>query len=129
QQQRMVELLKAEQVQVLLAEYGPMGDALVSACRDAKVPLVVHFHGYDAHMHPIVEAAGGYKALFAAAAAIVVVSRGMEARVLELGAARERVHYNCYGIDLEHFTASDPDQAPPHFLAVGRFVEKKAPQL
>jgi glycosyltransferase involved in cell wall biosynthesis len=129
QHQRLVELLKAERVQVLLAEYGPMGDALVDACSDAGVPLVVHFHGYDAHMHSIAEAAGGYRRMLDAAAAIVVVSRGMEARLLELGAPKDRLHYICYGIDLERFTAADPDKAPPHFLAVGRFVEKKAPHL
>lgn len=129
QHHRLVEVLKAKRVQVLLAEYGPMGESVVDACKEAGVPLVVHFHGYDAHMRSIAEAAGGYRKLLSAAAAVVVVSRGMEQRLLELGAPRERLHYNCYGIDLEQFAVGAPDQQAPQLLAIGRFVEKKAPQL
>jgi hypothetical protein len=32
----------------VLAESGPTGVAMLKACRMANVPLVVHFHGYDA---------------------------------------------------------------------------------
>ena len=60
---------------------------------------------------------------------MVVVSREMERQLLQLGADAARLHYNCYGIDVARFRAGRPDQAPPHFLAVGRFVAKKAPQL
>ena len=53
----------------------------------------------------------------------------MEAQLLRIGAPREKVVYNCYGIDVDRFTPGRPDLAPPHFLAVGRFAEKKAPHL
>lgn len=126
---RTVELLHARGIQVVLAEYGNMGHMLVDTCREAGVPLVTHFHGFDAHVHRLAEEYHGYKALFAQAAALVVVSRSMEQRLLALGAPREKVHYNCYGIDVERFHPANAAQAPPQFLAVGRFVDKKAPQL
>lgn len=121
--------LRSERVDVLLAEYGPTGEALIESARGAGVPLVVHFHGYDAHKKETLERHGNYKRLFNAAAAIVVVSRAMEQQLLALGAPRERLHYIVYGTDTEHFTSGDPAKDPPRFVAVGRFTDKKAPQL
>jgi glycosyltransferase involved in cell wall biosynthesis len=126
---RTVELLRDRRVDVVLAEYGVMGEAMVSACHDAGVPLVAHFHGHDAHKHQVVADHNGYKRLIAGAAALVVVSRSMEQRLIALGAPRDKVHYNCYGIDVQRFAAGRPASAPPHFTAIGRFVDKKAPHL
>jgi glycosyltransferase involved in cell wall biosynthesis len=36
---------------------------------------------------------------------------------------------NPYGVDLDRFQGAQPAQAEPLFLAVGRFVDKKAPHL
>ena len=41
----------------------------------------------------------------------------------------EKIFLNSYGVDLNFFKGADPVSAPPTFLAVGRFVEKKAPYL
>ncbi|MCC6542789.1 MAG: glycosyltransferase [Flavobacteriales bacterium] len=114
---------------VVLAEYGTMGAEIAAACERAGVPLVAHFHGFDAHRTDYIEHYGGYRTLFEYAAALVVVSRTMEAQLLALGAPRSKVIYNCYGIDVDRFVPGRPDLAPPHFLAVGRFAEKKAPHL
>ena len=126
---RIATLLCEQRVQVVLAEYGPTGEELLTSCRMAGVPLVVHFHGHDAHERGVLERYQGYRRLIEGAAAFVVVSRGMEEQLLRLGAPREKVFYNCYGIDVERFDGGRPDEAPPHFLATGRFVEKKAPVL
>lgn len=126
---RIASALRRQRVQVLLAEYGPTGEALVDSAREAGVPLVVHFHGYDAHKQAIMERYNNYKRLFGSAAALVVVSRAMEQHLLALGAPREKLHYIVYGIDVGQFPPGDPSQAPAHFLGVGRFTDKKAPQL
>lgn len=118
-----------QRVRAVLAEYGPMGAALLGACRLAGVPLVVHFHGYDASVKRVIEHHRGYADLFGGAAAVVVVSRAMEARLLGLGAPRERLHYNPYGVDTALFSGAEPQRSRPLFVAVGRFVEKKAPEL
>ncbi|MGB3526587.1 MAG: glycosyltransferase [Flavobacteriales bacterium] len=126
---RITKQLRNHRTDVLLAEYGPTAEKLIDSAREAGVPLVAHFHGYDAHKLEILERYGNYKRLFHAAAAIVVVSRAMERQMLALGAPREHLHYIVYGTDTERFTSGDPATNPPHFVAVGRFTDKKAPQL
>lgn len=128
-QRRIARQLVQAKAQVVLAEYGTTAHAMLEPCRRAGVPLVAHFHGFDAHKDAAARTTGGYRALFAQAAALVVVSRAMEQRLLDLGAPREKLIYNCYGIDAERFAQGDPAAAPPRFVAVGRFVDKKAPHL
>jgi len=49
--------------------------------------------------------------------------------LIDLGAPPEKVHYNSCGCDSEKFRPTKPGENPPQFVSVGRFVEKKAPQL
>jgi glycosyltransferase involved in cell wall biosynthesis len=114
---------------VVLAEYGNTGTRVAEACQRSRVPLVVHFHGYDASVRTVVTENGCYRDVFASSAGIVAVSRHMEEGLLKLGAPRGKVHYNPYGVDLARFAVADPSTSEPVFLAVGRFVEKKAPHL
>ncbi len=117
-------------VQAVLAEYGEMGVLAMEACRQAAVPLIVHFHGYDASLHSVLqEHAETYPIMFREAAAIIAVSRAMQKKLITLGAPPEKVHYNPYGVDCEEFGGADPASTPPTFIAVGRFMEKKAPQI
>ena len=117
-------------VQAVLAEYGPTGVLLMDVCRRLDLPLIVHFHGADAYKEGVIRVyAERYRRLFETAAAVVAVSHDMERQLLELGAPRARLHCNPCGVDLARFTATDPGRNPPHFLAVGRFVDKKAPCL
>jgi len=114
----------------VLAEYGPVGALVAEACGRLGLPLVVHFHGYDASVREVLEEhKESYPRMFEAAWAVVAVSRAMQRKLVSLGAKPEKVHYNPYGIDCGAFGGAEPGEAPPVFLAVGRFVEKKAPQL
>jgi glycosyltransferase involved in cell wall biosynthesis len=126
---RIAELFKKHRIDVVLAEYGNTAAVLVDACRMADVPMVVHFHGIDAHGSDYHQRFVNYRELFKFASKLVVVSRSMEQQLLALGAPREKVVFNCYGVDLDIFKDGDPGSAPPTFISVGRFVEKKAPQL
>ena len=115
---------------VVLAEYGPTGVDVMEACRRANLPLVVHFHGYDASRREVLETyAEAYVELFRQAAGIVAVSREMQRRLISLGAPAEKVHYNPCGVDCREFVGADPKNSSPTLLAVGRFVEKKGPKL
>jgi len=114
----------------VLAEYGTAGVGVMSACLRARIPLIVHFHGYDASMRDVfVEHAATYPRLFQQASAIVVVSRAMERKLAAMGAPARKLRYNPYGVDCLEFAGADPAHAPATFLAVGRFTPKKAPQL
>jgi glycosyltransferase involved in cell wall biosynthesis len=117
-------------IDVVLAEYGLSGVAVLDACREAGIPLIVHFHGFDAYDQKVLEGAGKrYPELFDYASAVIAVSQDMERQLVQLGAPREKVKYNPYGVDIDLFRGGDPASASPIFLAVGRFVDKKAPQL
>jgi colanic acid/amylovoran biosynthesis glycosyltransferase len=115
---------------VVLAEYGPVGVKVAEACRIARVPLVVRFHGYDASTKDVLDRYGqAYRHLFDKAAAVISVSQAMMRRLRDLGAPAGKLHYVVYGVDCDRFRGSQPGDAPPIFLATGRFVDKKAPHL
>jgi len=115
---------------VVLAEFGPTGVAVMGACRQLGLPLVVHFHGYDASVREVLgRYAAGYSLMFRQAAALVAVSRRMQARLIEMGAPPEIVHYNPCGVSCERFGGAEPSRSPPVVLAVARFVEVKGPLL
>jgi colanic acid/amylovoran biosynthesis glycosyltransferase len=114
----------------VLVEFGHIAVQAMDSCRALGLPMIVHFHGFDAHSGSILERYGArYGEMFEQAAAIVVVSRTMQDALLALGAPAEKMHHVPYGVDLNRFRAGVPEHAPATFLAVGRFVEKKAPLL
>ena len=122
--------LKRLGIGVVLAEYGPTAVAVLPACRAAGVHLAVHFHGYDLSRSDILETHRiGYRALFAEAAAMIVVSASMKRRLEEMAGPSERIFLIPCGVDCELFRAVDAAANPPAFVAVGRFVDKKAPHL
>lgn len=128
----LVRHLRTSGTDVVLAQYGPTGVVLTEVCRAADVPLVVHFHGYDAYREDVLDAWGeGYGRLFSAATAVIAVSRDMMEQLGRLGAPREKLRLRPYGIDLEKFSDERPARTggPPRLLTVGRFVDKKAPHL
>ena len=125
---QVVSFLAKHRVQALLAEYGPIGYLFMEACRDAGVPLFVHFHGYDAskllrsrrHVR-------NYRELFRAAAGVIAPSRFLADKLAAIGCPFEKLHVVPCGIDPSRFQPSSRE--PGRILAVGRLVEKKAPHL
>lgn len=122
--------LMRRRVQAVLAEFGTIGARVYRACERTGIPLIVHFHGYDAYQRSRIEGhRRGYQEMFGMAAAIVAVSHDMEEQLMALGAPRDKIVYCPCGVDVEGFSGAKPGAAPPTFLAVGRFVDKKAPHL
>jgi colanic acid/amylovoran biosynthesis glycosyltransferase len=114
----------------VLAEFGPVGAQAMHACKILNLPLTVYFHGYDASARPTLERFGArYREMFDQVAAMVAVSTPVREALISLGAPPEKIHYIPNGVDIERFGQGRPEEAPPVFLAVGRFVEKKGPQL
>jgi colanic acid/amylovoran biosynthesis glycosyltransferase len=119
--------LRKHQIEVVLAEYGPTAVSVADACEAAGVPLVAHFHGWDAYQLPRdPEVRRQYRRLFELARAIVVPSRHMRRHLIELGAPKDLVHVNVYGV-AQPETLAMPEENDPIFAAVGRFTPKKAP--
>ncbi len=121
--------LTRNRVQCVLAEYGTTSGYIVSECYRRNIPLIAHFHGYDSSVESVLkDNLSRYQLLFRKAAFIVVVSRAMKKKLLELGAPDSKLVYNVYGPSNEFITIK-PNYLSKKVLAVGRFVDKKAPHL
>jgi len=128
--QALKEFFKSHAIDVVLAEFGHMGTRVMDVCQEERIPLVVHFHGADAYDYAALKEFGEkYHTMFHTAAVLIAVSRHMEKKLVELGAPKEKIHYSPCGMDPLMFHGSDPAKAPPVFLTVGRFVDKKAQHL
>ena len=116
--------------QAVLVEFGQVAVQAMSACRRLRLPMIVHFHGFDVHSRSILDRVEArYAQLFEQAAALIVVSSSMEKELLRLGAPRAKTHYLPNAVDPSHFRVAAPGLSSPTFVAVGRFVQKKGPQL
>jgi len=121
--------LKNNRIDAVLAEYGMTGVAVQSVCVKLKIPLFVHFHGYDATNRLVVDPIKDkYKEMFRVAYGVFVVSNHMKKMIAALGCPPVKMILNHYG-PAEHYFTVKPDYASKAFLSVGRFVEKKAPEL
>lgn len=124
----IADYLKAQKVDVLLAEYGPTGVAMVDVCKRLDIPLIVHFHGFDAyHYKTIRDYRIRYNKMFTKAKAIIAVSQDMKKELIKLGADEEKVFINPYGVDVNKFSNASPENSSPLFIAVGRLTAKKSP--
>jgi glycosyltransferase involved in cell wall biosynthesis len=127
---RFKQYLKQHEIGVVMAEYGMVGADAAEICAMAGVPLVVHFHGHDAHRNRIVDAyRDRYKTMFTQVKAIVVVSETMKQALRALGAPLEKLHLNVYGTAIPELDFTNALPQPPVFFSAGRFVPKKAPYL
>jgi colanic acid/amylovoran biosynthesis glycosyltransferase len=124
----LIESWKANNVQVVLAEYGLSGVEVMNACKTANLPLVVHFHGFDAYRDDVLRDYGDrYLELFEYASKIIVVSKAMRDQLLYLKCPSEKIEWLPYGVDTELFSPPESQVERHHFVACGRFVPKKSP--
>ena len=127
----ILEIIRINEIKCVLAEYGPLGGELTKVCKKANVPLIVHFHGRDAyHYETLKKYKKKYREMFNYASAVIGVSTDMVQQLEKVGAKKETLHLNPYGPNQELFFPSHKvKQTPIHFLSVGRFCDKKAPDL
>src|ERR1017187_7101517 len=103
---QIASVLKQLGIGIVLAEYGPTAVSFLPVCRSAGVRLAVHFHGYDLSLSSTLKTyRAGYKALFAEAAAIIVVSAAMKRRLEKMIGPSERIFLIHYGVECEFFRA------------------------
>jgi glycosyltransferase involved in cell wall biosynthesis len=115
-------------VDVMLAEFGPAGADIAPHAKALGIPLLVHFHGHDAHRKSVVDPyRERYRQMFASAEAILSVSRFMTRTLIDLGADPSRVIYNPYGPRDRFFEVTPTYERT--VLALGRFTDIKANYL
>ncbi len=121
-----IKSLKKNKIQVILAQYGPTGHRILEICKLLNIPLVIHFHGYDASVRDIIKQHNNYTEAFAYASKVIVVSKQMEKKLIALGCSTEKIVYNpCAPHD--DFLKIEPKFLKKQFVSIGRFTNKKAP--
>ncbi len=116
-------------VHTVLAEYGPSGAEMFEICFELEIPLIVHFHGYDAYRSDILQSYGkGYPEMFSKMSAAVVVSNDMKNQLVKLGCDPEKIFLIPYGIELKYFYQPSKTTMGLRLVSCGRFVEKKSPE-
>jgi glycosyltransferase involved in cell wall biosynthesis len=114
-------------IDCVLAEYGTTAAYALKVCKSLKLPLIAHFHGFDASIYTVLkDNEEAYIELFKYASAILVVSKVMKIKLLELGCSESKLVYNPYGPDDAFFDIC-PSFQSEQFIGIGRFVDKKAP--
>ncbi len=125
----LINSLKKEKVDCVLAEYGPTACATLKVVQHLKIPMVVHFHGYDASIKKVLaDYKEPYKKVFDYAKSVIAVSDKMKETLINAGCPCDKIIISVYGPDPVFFN-NHPLYHTQQFIAVGRFVEKKAPSL
>jgi glycosyltransferase involved in cell wall biosynthesis len=125
----LINSLKREKIDCVLAEYGITACAALNVVEHLKIPMVVHFHGYDASVKSILaDYKEQYKKMFAYVKAVIVVSKKMKQTLIDCGCSAEKLIVSVYGPDPVFFNIN-PCRNSQQFIAIGRFVEKKAPNV
>lgn len=125
----LIKSFKKHKINLVLAEYGPTGVEILKVCQKLGLPLVVHFHGFDASETATLDKYHlGYKNIFSYASSIISVSTKMKEKLIQLGCVESKIKTIPCGPS-ELFFNINPAFKKQQFLAIGRFVEKKAPYL
>jgi len=121
--------LSKNKIEVVLAEFGTTAAKSFDVIRALKLPLIIHFHGFDAHQTDVVEENfDRYQLAFEYADSIVAVSQTMKEALINLGAPKNKITVNPCSPNPAFFELSRSLEADnQQIMFVGRFVEKKAP--
>lgn len=125
-EQLMIDSLKENNIDVVLAEYGTHAHHILPAIKKTGLPLVVHFHGYDASIKTVIHNHNNYKAVFEYASKVIAVSKVMAEKLLSFGCPKDKIIYNVYG-PWPEFQQVVPTYFKKQFIGIGRFTDKKAP--
>lgn len=125
----LIRSLKKHKINVILIEYGISAAESLDILIKANIPFVVHFHGYDAFRYDVLaKYTEKYREVFKKACKIVSVSSLMSEQLRTLGCPEQKLLYNPYGPN-NNFLEVSPNYDSHQVISVGRFTEKKAPQL
>ncbi|APX24558.1 MULTISPECIES: glycosyltransferase [Salipiger] len=125
---RLAAWLRAERVEVILAEFGTQALVVAKLAQELGIPCFTYFRGTDASFalrsRQIVRA---YRRMMPRLAGVFSVSRFLLDNLARHGVTHPNAHVVPSGVDIRRFTPGE--KSPGSFLAVGRMVEKKAPQV
>ena len=115
----------------VLAHFGTTAVEVCPLFRQAGIPLVAHFNGFD--LSRSLRSSRYRRLLRESVSSIhtyVVVADYMRDALLQLGIPEERIEKIPYGTPIPPMDpVVDQCESPCRFLTIGRFVEKKRPDL
>ena len=121
--------LQEHNIDVVLAEYGTAGSFIAPICKILDLPLLVHFHGFDASRYDILEKFNeSYKLMFDYAQHIIVVSKAMKKALIKQGCPEHKLVINTCGPHPD-FLNIKPNLESNFIISVGRHTYKKGPYL
>ena len=121
--------LQEHHIDVVLAEYGTAGSFIAPVCKSLDIPILVHFHGFDASRKDILNSfKEGYQLMFSYAKKIIVVSNAMKQALIRQGCPETKLLINTYGPHPDYLNIK-PDLESNFIISVGRQTYKKAPYL
>lgn len=121
--------LQKTETTCLLANYGPLGAHIFTACQELNIPFAIHFHGFDASEKKTIARFGeNYRKILPLAKAVIVVSQVMKADIEGICGPLKNLHVLPYGVDTEKFIPGPKNSNQAiQLISVGRFTAKKAP--
>ena len=122
----LIRFLRDEKVDVILAEFGTQALALAPLANALDIPIFTYFRGTDASKAIRTERMrAAYRKMMPRLAGVFSVSRFLLDNLARHGITHPNSVVIPSGVDIRRF--SPQAKVPLSFLAVGRFVEKKAP--
>ncbi|GAA4225088.1 glycosyltransferase [Sagittula sp. NFXS13] len=124
----LARFIKAQDVDVILAEFGTQAIVLAPLANDLNIPIFTYWRGTDASkMLRVKQRVRSYKLMMPRLAGMFSVSQFLLDNLAAHGIRHDNAHVVPSGVDIRRFTPGE--KRPGSFLAVGRMVEKKAPEI
>ncbi|BBU56719.1 hypothetical protein KU6B_29840 [Mameliella alba] len=125
---RLAGFLQDQDVQVILAEFGTQALVMAKLGNDLGIPVFTYWRGTDASkMLRSAQRVRSYRLMMPRLAGMFSVSQFLLDNLARHGIRHDNAHVVPSGVDIRRFTPAD--KRPGSFLAVGRMVTKKAPQV
>ena len=120
--------LRDQQVNVILSEFGTQAIVLAPLANALNIPIFTYWRGTDASkMLQVKQRVKSYKLMMPRLAGMFSVSQFLLDNLAKHGISHPNAHVVPSGVDIRRFVPGP--KTPGSFLAVGRMVEKKAPQI
>jgi glycosyltransferase involved in cell wall biosynthesis len=108
-QKSLKHYLLKNKIEIVLAEYGITASNMVDVCAELSIPLIAHYHGFDAYEYKTIDKyKPAYLNLSNKAAKIIVVSEDMKNELIQLGMNAAKMINHPYGVDVAKFKQTQP---------------------
>ncbi len=120
--------LRDQKVDVILSEFGTKAIIVADIAETMGIPCFTYFRGSDASRElNRARRRKSYAHVLPRLSGIVAVSRHLIDNLAARGLSHPNAHVIPSGVDVRRFAPGD--KVPASFVAVGRMVEKKAPEI